>query len=65
LFSSLPVFYVLTTVTGQENTTIQNQKIDYDLPYPGLLPDHPLYFIKAGRDKITELITRDNIKKAK
>lgn len=40
------------------------EKVIYNLPYPGLLPDSPLYLVKVIRDKITELLTRDNIKKA-
>jgi hypothetical protein len=40
------------------------EKIAYNLPYPGLLPDSPIYFVKVVRDKITELLTRDDLKKA-
>jgi hypothetical protein len=36
----------------------------YDLPYPGLLPDHPLYFLKMLRDKIIGFFISDPIKKA-
>lgn len=36
----------------------------YELPYPGILPDHPLYFVKQTRDNILEFLTRDNLKKA-
>lgn len=39
-------------------------KVVYNLPYTGILPDHPLYFVKSIRDKILELATRDNLKKA-
>jgi ABC-type oligopeptide transport system substrate-binding subunit len=37
----------------------------YNLPYPGILPDNPLYFVKVVRDKAIEFVTRDNVKKAK
>lgn len=40
------------------------QKILYTLPYPGLLPDHPLYIIKTVRDRVLDFTTRDTIKKA-
>ncbi|OGK14235.1 hypothetical protein A3C98_00560 [Candidatus Roizmanbacteria bacterium RIFCSPHIGHO2_02_FULL_37_15] len=40
------------------------EKVEYNLPYPGILPDHPLFFIKEVRDKILELTTRNNLKKA-
>jgi len=38
--------------------------VDYVLPYPGILPDHPLFFLKRVRDKILILLTRDQIKKS-
>ena len=37
----------------------------YQLPYPGLLPGHPLYILKVIRDNILIFTTRDNQKKAK
>lgn len=38
--------------------------VKYDLAFPGILPDHPLYKMKVLRDKITLLLTRDPMKKA-
>jgi hypothetical protein len=35
----------------------------YKLPYPGILPNHPLYRIKEFRDNLLERLTRDPIKK--
>lgn len=49
---------------GGATVTIENQKISYQMPYPGLLPDSPLYFLKAFRDRVVEFATRDNLKKA-
>ncbi len=40
------------------------EKVIYNLPYPGILPDHPLYFLKAARDQLLDFVTRDNFKKA-
>lgn len=40
------------------------QKVDYTLPYPGLLPDNPLYALKAIRDKVIEFLISDPVKKA-
>lgn len=40
------------------------KKIDYSLPYPGILPDHPLYFLKEIRDRILETFISDPLKKA-
>jgi hypothetical protein len=37
---------------------------DYPLPYPGILPNNPLYPIKMVRDKIILLLITDPYKKA-
>lgn len=37
--------------------------IQYDLAFPGILPDHPLFKLKVLRDKITALFTRDPTQK--
>jgi hypothetical protein len=44
--------------------TIENKEIQYDLPYPGLLPDSPLYSLKVFRDKLVEFFISDPSKKA-
>lgn len=36
----------------------------YQLPYPGILPNHPLYGVKVLRDQMMEFFTRDSLKKA-
>lgn len=51
--------YSQTHLTGEEE-----QKVLYNLPHPGLLPDNPLYFIKVLRDNIIDFSTRDTMKKA-
>ena len=38
--------------------------VGYELAYPGLLPDSPLYFLKVVRDKAVSLLTSDPLKKA-
>ena len=40
------------------------QKSDYTLPYPGILPNHPLYFIKKIRDQIIEMLVVDPLRKS-
>jgi len=40
------------------------QKVNYELPYPGLLPDHPLYFLRIIRDKIVGFLISDVKRKA-
>lgn len=69
LFSTLPAFYVLSSASGAEEQPValalQNTSVVYEMPYPGILPDNPLYFMKIFRDRVTEFLTRDNIKKAR
>jgi len=38
--------------------------LEYQLPYPGILPNHRLYPLKAARDRLVEFFTRDLNKKA-
>ena len=38
-------------------------KHEYTLPYPGILPDHPLFMFKNLRDSILELLITDPIRK--
>lgn len=35
------------------------------MPYPGILPDHPLYALKVARDRALDYTTRDPVKKAR
>ena len=39
------------------------QPIEYTLPYPGILPDHPLYPLKKFRDRLLDFLIRDPIKR--
>ena len=39
-------------------------QIQYELPYPGILPDNPLYFLKAIRDNVLGFFITDPLKKA-
>ncbi len=36
--------------------------IEYFLPYPGILPDHPLYPIKVFRDRVVGFLISDPVK---
>ena len=37
---------------------------DYQLPYPGMLPDNPLYFLKVIRDNLTSFFISKPLAKA-
>jgi len=40
------------------------EPVIYVLPYPGILPTHPLYMLKTLRDTIIELLITDPVHKA-
>ncbi len=62
LIIPLTAYFVME---GETLAVVVNQeKVIYNLPYPGILPDHPLYFLKIIRDRINEFLVRDNLKKA-
>ena len=67
----LILFIVLLTILAPSFSFAQNistssaiPKVEYELPYPGLLPDNPLYYLKAIRDNILKFLIRDPMKKA-
>lgn len=45
-------------------TAPEEKKQEYLLPYPGILPDHPLYFLKQIRDAILDRLIVDPLRKA-
>lgn len=44
-------------------TPIVKPEVKYYLPYPGILPDHPLYSLKMVRDRIWLWLTMNSSKK--
>lgn len=67
IFLSLIILPTMTYFVMESSGVSINapqKKVVYDLPYPGILPDHPLYFLKIIRDRINEFLTRDSLKKA-
>ena len=70
LLLSLILFFVFVGVSSAQeispSPTVSPTPapVNYSLPYPGMLPDHPLYKLKFLRDNIVLFITRDPIKKA-
>jgi len=45
-------------IAGEEPRGKEN-KVDYYLAYPGILPDHPLYWLKMLRDKVSLFLTKE------
>lgn len=54
----------LTYVMEYAPVIAVRETVLYNLPYPGILPDHPLYIVKAIRDQLMIFGTRGNVKKA-
>lgn len=70
-FFAIFIFFALLAnfssfVSAQGSTTAAELKAveEYTLPYSGILPDSPLYFLKVTRDRIISLLISDNLKKA-
>lgn len=56
------VLAVNPEVAAQKTDAVKT-KIEYVLPYPGVLPDHPLYMLKRFRDYILEQIIAEPVRK--
>jgi hypothetical protein len=54
-----------TIAAEMDATSASLAKIEYYLPYPGLLPDSPLYKVKALRDRVALWLTLGEQKKAR
>lgn len=68
LFRLLAAVFFITSLfsfhsPAHAQTAAPAQPIDYTLPYPGMLPDSPLYFLKQARDWILDKLIMDPIKK--
>ena len=43
---------------------VEKQEVDYYLPYPGMLPDNPFYWVKMMRDRMQLWLSPSPLKKA-
>ena len=67
VFLSAPLFSSHISSFAQESVLsvyLTPTPVQYTLPYPGILPDHPLYFLKQWRDNVLLFFTRNPVKKA-
>jgi len=48
------------TPTGEVKAATE---VNYYLPYPGILPDHPLYWLKMIRDRVVLWLTQEPVQK--
>ncbi len=67
-FSLLLLSFSVQTVRADDlvPTSAPDPKptVAYELPYAGILPDSPFYFLKPLRDKLVGILTTDPLKKA-
>jgi len=61
---SLLLIVMFSNIAFAQETATESAKNNYQLPFPGLLPDNPLYSLKVFRDRIIEFLIADPIKKA-
>lgn len=60
----LLIFVFVFSLIPQVSFAQPKKAVDYELPYPGLLPDSPLYFLKMIRDRLVWFLISDPLKKA-
>lgn len=56
--------YAESTSSDSATVSPAPTTVDYTMPYPGLLPDNPLYVIKVLRDKFVSFFISDSLKKS-
>lgn len=66
VFTMLSVTAMVSAQKDAEEATeaAKSSGVEYYLPYPGILPGHPLYPIKMLRDRILSFFITDPVKKA-
>lgn len=65
-FLNFETAFAKTTLEVLSTSTTSGlvNKVEYQLPYPGILPDSPLYSFKIIRDRIVSFLISDPLKKA-
>ena len=64
LFAVMAWATVAASPSEVDEQQIAHMPVEYTLPYPGILPDNPLYPIKTLRDKIVSFFITDAKKQA-
>jgi hypothetical protein len=64
MFLFLAIQFTLATAYAQVVSNSSQTQIDYQLPYPGMLPDNPLFFLKVIRDNLTAFFLSKPLDKA-
>lgn len=64
LVFTILIFLLSSNTSFAESNSAVAKNVDYELPYPGLLPDSPIYFLKIMRDKMAGFLISDPLRKA-
>lgn len=64
IYKATAVNYKFTSPNDSARGAVFVSGVEYSLPYPGILPDHPLWFTKAARDKVWLVSVRDPLERA-
>lgn len=59
-----PEFNTAAASESSASESVIGNVDEYQLPYPGILPDNPLYPVKALRDRLVNFLISDPLKKA-
>jgi hypothetical protein len=57
------IFAATATTAAVPSVSPTPAPVQYELPYPGMLPNNPLYFLKQARDWILDKLIADPVKK--
>lgn len=64
IFLLIFLAFPISVFSEGETEELVKEEVNYQLPYPGMLPDHPLYGLKLARDNIYDFFIADTLKKA-
>lgn len=64
VYQSPKVLPAVVNPTPVDQAVLMKKQDEYQLPYAGLLPDNPLYFLKSLRDAIFDKLLVDPVRKA-
>lgn len=64
LFAAMAWTTIAASPSEEDQAIILAAPVEYTLPYPGLLPDSPLYPLKTFRDKVISFFITDAKKQA-
>lgn len=53
-----------TDAPATQSSSVVPERVNYELPYPGMLPDNPLYILKVIRDGLVKMLINDPFKRA-